>query len=261
MAPSVLTGNFYMSGHALLEFQTGSIGSIANNGGLTLTGANAFVADAGNTTSNSALSGLASNDGTMALENGATVQITGDFVNNQYLNVDANTYTSGGSSLNVGGTLTNTYYLYIGNNYQPGAGTTVSAAGLDNTGTITLNRYDGTVTNQATLDITAQAAPSILTGDLNLHGHALVKFGGGGSIISIGSSGSLYIGGANAFIADAADVASNSALTGLRYNSGNFELAGGATVAIQGDFVNNNYLTVDNNYYTSAGSSLTIGGR
>ena len=54
----VETGTVVLENDALLEFKTGSITTI--NGNLTLDGASAHVADAGATTSNSALTGLTS---------------------------------------------------------------------------------------------------------------------------------------------------------------------------------------------------------
>ena len=70
----MLTGNFDLSGHALAEFASGGITGIAGNSTLSVNGGSAFVADVGNTTSNSALTGLANNAGTLDLEAGATVQ-------------------------------------------------------------------------------------------------------------------------------------------------------------------------------------------
>ncbi len=48
-----------LGGDALVEFASGEITTIAANGALRLFGADAFVADASDTTSNSALTGLA----------------------------------------------------------------------------------------------------------------------------------------------------------------------------------------------------------
>ena len=67
-----------------------------------------FVADAGNTGSNSALSGLASNAGTLELDIGAEVHIQGDFRNSNYVYVGYYYTTTGSSSLTIGGTLSNT---------------------------------------------------------------------------------------------------------------------------------------------------------
>ncbi len=46
------------SGPSLLEFASGGIATIASGGEVAENGANAFVADAGTTTSNSALTGI-----------------------------------------------------------------------------------------------------------------------------------------------------------------------------------------------------------
>src|SRR5207249_1602628 len=75
-APSVLHGSATLSGHALLQFASGSIGSIAKNATLVVNGGNAFVADFG-TSGNTALSGLTNNAGSLYLMDGATVSTTG----------------------------------------------------------------------------------------------------------------------------------------------------------------------------------------
>ncbi len=70
------TGTVFLENDALLEFKTGSITTI--NGELWLDGAKRDVADAGATTSNSALTGLTSVAGIFYLENGAKVTTTGN---------------------------------------------------------------------------------------------------------------------------------------------------------------------------------------
>ena len=54
----LLTGRVNLSGDALIEFASGQITTIANGGALSLIGSHAFVADASDTSSNSALNGL-----------------------------------------------------------------------------------------------------------------------------------------------------------------------------------------------------------
>ena len=58
-AAGVITGAVDLSGHSLLEFGGGQINTI--DGALSLSGANAFVADANATDSNSALTGALQN--------------------------------------------------------------------------------------------------------------------------------------------------------------------------------------------------------
>ena len=230
-APSVLAGHLDLTGRALVEFAGGSIGGIATNSALYLRSASAFIADSGNIGSNSALSGLTSNAGTLELDNGAALHTLGDFSNSNVVLVDYSYSTIDGSSLTIDGTLRNTGTLRIGYNNQAGGASTVSASGLTMTATsyIYLTGGTGTYTNQATLDISGMA-PSVLNGRLELTGHALAEFGGGG-ITSIGGyPASLYLHGANAFVADAFDTTSNSALSGLTSNAGTLELDNGATI-------------------------------
>ena len=79
-AAGVLTGQVNLNGNALLEFDSGQIASIASEPA-GLYGSNAFVADAGSTASNSALTGLTSNAGDFELQYGAAVNTSGDFSN------------------------------------------------------------------------------------------------------------------------------------------------------------------------------------
>jgi len=186
-APATWTGTANLGGDALLEFASGQITSIAAGATLTLNniyGAPSRVADASDTTSNSALTQLASNAGTFELLNGngladqatgafsnsgtfalqenATFSTPAGFTNSGGLYVD-NGSGQGGSTVTIGGTLTNSNLVQIG----PGDGslsapTMVTAADLNNTGTITLY---GSGTNNASLkvntfDQTAGAARS-----------------------------------------------------------------------------------------------------
>ncbi|HEV8679644.1 MAG TPA: hypothetical protein VGQ90_09740 [Stellaceae bacterium] len=257
--PSLLTGIVSLSGNALVEFASGGITGIAGGSQLILNGANAFIADAGAPGSNSALSGLASNAGTLELDSGAVVQTTGNFTNDGTLRVDYNYYTFG-SDLAIGSTLNNAGYLYIGGGYTTSGSTTVSAAGLANTGAIYLYGGTGTSTYQATLDITGGAAPSVLTGNVTLSGHALVEFAGSSSISSIAQGSQLFLRGNSAFVADAAAPGSNSALDGLASNAGILELDSSAAIQTSGSFSNDGTLYIDGYYYGTGGATLSFGG-
>jgi hypothetical protein len=119
------------------------------------------------------------------LQDGATLTTSGDLANSGYLLV--NNGGSGGSSLTLGGTLSNS------NNVQVGDGalaTTVTAKGLSNTGTISI---EGGSTNQAVLDITGASAPATWTGTLDLSGDALLEYSGAGGISTIASGAQINI--------------------------------------------------------------------
>ena len=136
----VLTGSVGLTDNALLEFASGQIGTI--DGGLGLSGVNARIADAGTLATNSALVGLNTVDGSLALSAGASVSTGGDLAitgNGDILVDSPFNNGGGGSSLSVGGTLTNSSTnsnaFYIGNTFIS-AGDTVTAAALVNTGAI-----------------------------------------------------------------------------------------------------------------------------
>ena len=98
------------------------------------------------------------------------------------------------------------------------------------------------------------------TGGVFLGNNALLEFKSG-QITTV--NGTLELDGANARIADAGKLTSNSALTGLSSVSGNFWLQNGASVSTTGDVsvTGNGTLNLDgNNAGGSGGSSLTIGG-
>ena len=271
-APATWTGAANLGGDALLEFASGQITRIASGATLTLNnlnGAPSRVADASDTTSNSALAHLASNAGTFVLENGNGLadQATSTFANSGSFGLYENTTFStpagvgftnsggfgidtgsgqGGSTVTIGGALTNSNTIQIGTGYfNLSAPTTVTAANLTNTTTGTIDLYsnasEGT-TNQATLDITSGAAPATWTGAANLGGDALLEFASG-QITSIAAGATLTLNnnvngapyqnnpGAPSRVADASDTTSNSALTQLASNAGTFELVNGAALA------------------------------
>ena len=253
-APSTWTGTLNIYGNGLLEFAgTGSIGSIAGGAQINLSGTHALVAAAGvGATSNTALSALASNAGQLTLESGAAVTTTSGLTNTGNLYVDVSN-TSGGSSLNIGGTLTNSSVVQIGNGI--GAGT-LTVQGLSNTGQINLF---GAGSTEALLNVTGASAPSTWTGTLNIHGNGLLEFAGTGSINSIAGGAQINLYGADALIAAGGlGTTSNTGLTTLSNNAGQFVLQDGAAVTTTNGLTNNNNLYVDTG--GSGGSSLNIGG-
>jgi Hint domain len=155
-----LTGQVYLSGDALLEFDGGgSITTIDEGASLSLNGPNAFLADTQpSVTSNTALSGLATNAGTLSLED-TSLTTTGDLDNTGtgVFYVDNSGYVTGlfgGSAVTIGGTLANGGTVDIGGGdgfYPSSNATTVSIGGLYNTGTIDVNGYSSDAT--ATLSI------------------------------------------------------------------------------------------------------------
>jgi hypothetical protein len=136
-----LTGTYELIGDTLLSFGSGGITAIGYGALLDLDdrcGGNARVALAGSTTSNSALTGLTRNDGSLYLREGDSLTTNVSLANtgNIYLDDQGG---QGGSTLTIGGTLTNTNYIQIGSgNNSLSAMTTLSAAGLTNIGTINL---------------------------------------------------------------------------------------------------------------------------
>ena len=252
----ILSGDVSLQGDTLIEFVSGGeITGIASDAQLSLSGTQAFIADSSDTSSNSALTGLSSNAGTLFLLDGAAIATTGTLTNSGALYVDTNDY-AGGSSLTVDSTLTNSDTLQIGNSYLTSP-TMVTVAGLDNTGSIYL--YGGS-DEQAALKIGGAAGfgtSGILSGDVSLQGDTLIEFVSGGEITGIASDAQLSLSGTQAFIADSSDTSGNSALTGLLSNAGALNLEDGAAIATTGTLTNSGALYVDTNDY-AGGSSLMV---
>jgi hypothetical protein len=260
-ASGTLYGSVNLTGDSLREFKSGQIATIATNSELNLSGADAFVADAGKLTSNSALTGLATNDGGLYLYNGAKVT-TGALSNTGTIRLDQN-HANGGSSLTTGA-LSNDGYIQIG----PGdnsltAKSTIDAASVTDYIGATLGKIDinGSSTVKATLDDAAAAglgAANTLIGGVNLSGDALLEFASG-EITTIDSNSELSLSGSDAFVADAGTLTSNSALTGLATIDGGLYLYNGSTVTTTGALTNSGTIALDQNH-ANGGSSLTVGG-
>ncbi len=282
-APAVLTSTITLYGDLLLEFASGGITSIAAGGKLVLNGNAALVADASNTTHNSALTTLTSIAGDLELENGPSVAIAGSLAVTGMLRIDASPGDFG-STLGIGGDFDNSGTVTVGQTYDAGGSaftiagtlnnsgsfsilsdltsvlTTVTAAALDNTGSLDLEAYRGTNGNgsaKAVLDITAGAAPGVLASTITLYGNSLLEFASGG-ITSIAAGGKLLVSGTS-LVADAFDTTHNSALTGLASVAGIFEVQSGDTVTIGGSLAVTGTLGVDASP-GDFGSTLGIGG-
>ncbi|HEV2097340.1 MAG TPA: hypothetical protein VGR45_00270, partial [Stellaceae bacterium] len=259
-ATPTLTGRFILTNDALLEYGSGAITGIDNGAELFLDGASTRVALAAATSSNSALTTLSSNLGTLRLDGGGIVTTTTDFSNSGLVQVDDITGV-GGSQLTIGGALTNNFvspgnaHITIGNTAL-GAATIVTATALSNSGEIDLT---GSPLVQATLNI-AGAAPTTLTGTNNLTNDALLEYGSG-AITTIGSGAVLFLNGSAARVALVSTSNSNSMLTKLASNVGTLRIDGGAHISTTTAFSNSGLGLVEvDDIGRSGGSQLTIGG-
>ena len=133
-APSVLAATVTLAGNSLLEFASGSIGSIAAGAKLVLGSSTTQIADASDLTHNSALSGLQSVAGTLSLQGGSAVGTAGALAVSGSLSLQGSTLTTGGAvtvtgssaSVNIDASST----LTVGGTSftQTGGTTTVSGA-------------------------------------------------------------------------------------------------------------------------------------
>jgi hypothetical protein len=187
-APSTATGSTLIAGDGLIEFASGGITAIGAGASFELAGAGARVSIGAGTTTNSALTGLSSNAGTFDLEGfsvrygwgGVSLTTTTGLANRGNLSVDVQQDPwgdgDGGSILTLGGALANTGAVNIGN-AELRATTTVTAKGLNNTGTVTLAGASGAT---AQLTIAGQATNS---GTVSI---------GAGSTLAVTGAGDAY---------------------------------------------------------------------
>ena len=101
-AAGVLYGNVSFSGDALIEFKSGQITTIAADSAVSLIGSHAFIADASDTSSNSALKGLKTVAGELDLSNGAKVKTSGALTNDGSVNLSHTSETIGGAVSGTG---------------------------------------------------------------------------------------------------------------------------------------------------------------
>lgn len=253
----VLDGTVTLSGDAELEFASGSITTIAADSELSLTGDEAVVDDAGGA-ANSALSGLKTIDGGLALFSSAPVS-TGALTvaSGGYVSLDPYP-NDGGSALNVDGALTNRGTITLGPSVGSlTASTSISAASINNLDG-TLDIYGAGYT--AALTISGKASFSrtagVLEGGVSLSGDALVTFGSG-EITTI--DGDLSMFGSSAGIDDSGG-AQNSALKGITSigGSGKLDLEAAASLTTTAALTNKGSLYLDNDYM-DGGSTLSVG--
>jgi hypothetical protein len=190
---------------------------------------------------------------TLNLDDGTALSVT-DLLDN------AGTWSLGaGDSATIGGTLTNSGHLSLGNSTLS-APDTVTAASLDNTGSIYLT---GSSANQALLDVTGGAgfvAAGILSGHVRLAGDSAIEFASG-EITSLAANAQLHLYGSDAFMEDSKALGSNSALTGLASIGAGaiLGLHNQASVSTTGSLVNDGTVRLDI-VSGDGGSSLTLTG-
>src|SRR5262249_33275658 len=221
-----LTGSVHVFANGLIHFASGGISTIARNSALEVQTSSGVVAIGADTSSTSALPGLARNDGQLTIGHGASVATNTDFSNTGTVEVDYWFFASGGSSFTIGGVLANSGIFRVGfSDTNITAPTTVTATALANTGTIAIGG-NLAANSRGTLDIGA-AAPATLTGEIDLSGDSLLHFASGG-VAHIANGATLNINGGHGFLASGGDTTSNSALTTLADNSGHVILFHGA---------------------------------
>jgi hypothetical protein len=145
--PGTVTGTVDLSLDSAIEFQSGQISTIGAGSQLALYGSNAFIEDSTAAGSNSALTGLANVDGSLYLEDNASVSTTGTGPLDDSGLIDV----LAGSTLSIADQLkiTKAGKLYIGDSGLSSSDS-VTAASFVNRGTVDLI---GNGTNLAALNV------------------------------------------------------------------------------------------------------------
>jgi hypothetical protein len=257
----VLSGDVRVVGDSAIEFTSGLITSLAANAQLHLNDEVAFVEDSTAPGSNSALRGLASigAGAIFGIHNQAAVSTSGSLANDGHVNLDFDR-GDGGSSLTLAGALTNSGSFNIGN-ATLSRSDEVTAASLDNTGSITLT---GSGLRQALLDVTDSAgfgAAGVLSGNVDLSHNSAIEFTSG-EITGLAANAQLHLDGSHALIEDSTKLGSNSALTGLASIGAGalLELQNGASVSTTGALAGDGTIFLDANDGNRGGSNLTVAG-
>jgi hypothetical protein len=142
-----------------MEYASGQIATIASGVTLSLNGAQSRVVDAADTTTNSALTGLSENDGSLDLLNGNSIAAAADVLNAGFIGLDPDAFSNeGGSGFGVAGKLTNSGHIQVGQTTPTLSATaTLSAGTMANSGSIGLY---GNGANAALLTVNGTASSS-----------------------------------------------------------------------------------------------------
>ena len=263
-AAATLTGDVRVGGDAQIQYASGEITSIGYGSSLELDGDAATITTAAG--ASSALADLAVNNGALTLQgstgagySGATITTTVGFTNDGQFSADAISF-DGGSAASFGGIFANHGAATIGDD-NLFANVTVSATGLDNSGTLVVQ---GSVASgsdiEAKLAISG-AAGATLGGSVRIGGDGVIAFGSG-EITSILSGASLELDGSGAKIESGAgsalsQLATNSGLLWLRGDTSNG--GGGATLTTTTGFTNNGTFWVDQSNSDSGSTATFVG--
>ena len=230
----VVTGSVTLNGYSLIEFASGSITTIAAGASLAIQtgeGEGGYIADASATGSNSALTGLTSNFGSLALAYGAIIATkTGTaFANYATINIDNTDGTTGGSALKIGGVFSNDGTIYVGNGAESADGaTSLSATELQNYGYMALG-------GNAAYPTVATVTGNVLNyGTLNINSNTTLNATGKDFIQDAGTTSVSGTANAAIFEADGGVLDFNSAVT----STGAMEIFSGGTIEFSGSASN-----------------------
>ena len=136
-APETWHGGLSIKGHAVVMFEDGGgIETIAADGEIGLTRADAVLSATFNKFLNSALDHLSVIDGGLRLTQAVKVAVAGNLNNgldSDSGGIGVDFARGAGSELTIGGTLTNNGDIGVGNNADIGTTKLATAGGLDNT--------------------------------------------------------------------------------------------------------------------------------
>jgi fibronectin-binding autotransporter adhesin len=257
---------------AVLEVAT-AITGIAKSGSLTLSNSNAFITtDTSGPFSNDGLAALASNQGSLTLENGAQADIgAASLANKGSVTLDGGAGLTLGSSQSLSN-LVNSGSLEVGTGT---GGSTLTVNGMldDTQGTVTIGSAGITSADTMTIQSFAavgqsgtEAPSTALNGTVTITGSgsggATATLDLGSALTDIAAGASLTLGNARSFVNVSNDVGNDSGLTSLTDVHGTLALESGASVTDSGGLsvASGGTVGVDESSSTAGGSSLTVNG-
>ena len=194
-----------------------------------------------NTDDNTALSGLAVNDGAFYVADGASVTTTGALDNTATIGVDLGDGQHAGV-LTIGGTLTNSGSFDIGQNVENGTTTAIIEGDLVNSGSVyAVNSGNSSGAGDTALDVSGLVTN---TGTLTFGNGVEAQFGGLDNSQTMNLSGNF-------------GVPTNLSVTGAATNSATLSVYDFAELGVAGAFTNSGTLTLGGVLDTSGGAVVT----
>ena len=265
-----LSGAVDLETNAVIQFASGQIttidaGSVGGltGPGLTLNYAGAQVNVAGGSGPNSALRGLTTINGNLALYNGASATFDGPLTTiGSTGSIRLDDAALGGSSITDNGALVDNGVLSVGNGNLLTDAVLTTTALTDGAGSTLM--IQGSTTKKGRVVVGSAAGlgtAGVLSGStITINNNGILQFASG-QITTLATGLNLLMDGAGAQINDLGGSGANSALRGLTTNNALVVTLGdGVSITIDGSFTTNGAMRIDNYSNNIGGTTIAVGG-